>query len=326
MSDKIKKIAVLTSGGDAPGMNAGIRAVVRTALNNGISVVGVLRGYNGLIEADFKNMDKNSVSNIVNVGGTILYTARSMDFMESSGREIAYRNCIENNIDAIVVLGGDGSFRGANEFSKLGMNVIGIPATIDLDIPCTDYTIGFDTAINTAMEGVDRIRDTSTSHARCSIIEVMGRHAGYIALYTGISTGAEEILIPEKKEFAAVSSIVTRLKIAMKKGKKHYIIINAEGIGKSFEMAKEIETATGIETRATVLGYLQRGGSPSCRDRVLASMMGVHAVQSLIDGKKNRLIVFQDGMVKDIDINDGLKMTKGLSETYIDTIFGVESK
>lgn len=326
MSDKIKKIAVLTSGGDAPGMNAGIRAVVRTALNNGISVVGVLRGYNGLIEADFKNMDKNSVSNIVNVGGTILYTARSMDFMESSGREIAYKNCIENNIDAVVVLGGDGSFRGANEFSKLGMNVIGIPATIDLDIPCTDYTIGFDTAINTAMEGVDRIRDTSTSHARCSIIEVMGRHAGYIALYTGISTGAEEILIPEKKEFAAVSSIVTRLKIAMKKGKKHYIIINAEGIGKSFEMAKEIETATGIETRATVLGYLQRGGSPSCRDRVLASMMGVHAVQSLIDGKKNRLIVFQDGMVKDIDINDGLKMTKGLSETYIDTIFGVESK
>ena len=323
MSDKIKKIAVLTSGGDAPGMNAGIRAVVRTALNNGISVVGVLRGYNGLIEADFKNMDKNSVSNI---GGTILYTARSMDFMESSGREIAYKNCVENNIDAIVVLGGDGSFRGANEFSKLGMNVIGIPATIDLDIPCTDYTIGFDTAINTAMEGVDRIRDTSTSHARCSIIEVMGRHAGYIALYTGISTGAEEILIPEKKEFAAVSSIVTRLKIAMKKGKKHYIIINAEGIGKSFEMAKEIETATGIETRATVLGYLQRGGSPSCRDRVLASMMGVHAVQSLIDGKKNRLIVFQDGMVKDIDINDGLKMTKGLSETYIDTIFGVESK
>lgn len=326
MSDKIKKIAVLTSGGDAPGMNAGIRAVVRTALNNGISVVGVLRGYNGLIEADFKNMDKNSVSNIVNVGGTILYTARSMDFMESSGREIAYKNCVENNIDAIVVLGGDGSFRGASEFSKLGMNVIGIPATIDLDIPCTDYTIGFDTAINTAMEGVDRIRDTSTSHARCSIIEVMGRHAGYIALYTGISTGAEEILIPEKKEFAAVSSIVTRLKIAMKKGKKHYIIINAEGIGKSFEMAKEIETATGIETRATVLGYLQRGGSPSCRDRVLASMMGVHAVQSLIDGKKNRLIVFQDGMVKDIDINDGLKMTKGLSETYIDTIFGVESK
>lgn len=326
MSDKIKKIAVLTSGGDAPGMNAGIRAVVRTALNNGISVVGVLRGYNGLIEADFQDMDKNSVSNIVNVGGTILYTARSMEFMESSGREIAYKNCIENGIEALVVLGGDGSFRGANEFSKLGMNVIGIPATIDLDIPCTDYTIGFDTAINTAMEGVDRIRDTSTSHARCSIIEVMGRHTGYIALFTGISTGAEEILIPEKKEFATVSSIVTRLKIAMKKGKKHYIIINAEGIGKSYEMAKEIEEATGIETRATVLGYLQRGGSPSCRDRVLASMMGVYAVQCLIDGKKNKLVVVQDGIVKDIEIKDGLAATKGLSETYIDTIFGVESK
>lgn len=326
MSEKIKKIAVLTSGGDAPGMNAGIRAVVRTALNNGISVVGVLRGYNGLIEADFKNMDKNSVSNIVNVGGTILYTARSLEFMESRGREIAYKNCIDNNIDAVVVLGGDGSFRGASEFSKLGMNVIGIPATIDLDIPCTDYTIGFDTAINTAMEGVDRIRDTSTSHARCSIIEVMGRHAGYIALYTGISTGAEEILIPEKKDFAATSSIITRLKIAMKKGKKHYMIINAEGIGKSYEMAKEIEAATGIETRATVLGYLQRGGAPSCRDRVLASMMGVHAVQSLIDGKKNRLIVFQAGTVKDIDIEDGLKMSKGLADIYMDTIFGVESK
>ena len=326
MSEKIRKIAVLTSGGDAPGMNAGIRAVVRTALNNGIAVIGVLRGYNGLVEADFKSMNKNSVSNIVNIGGTILYTARSMDFMTEEGRKRAYKNCIDNDIDAVVVLGGDGSFRGAYEFSKLGMNVIGVPATIDLDIPCTDYTIGFDTAINTAMEGVDRIRDTSTSHARCSIIEVMGRHAGYIALYTGMSTGAEEILIPEKKEFAATSSIITRLKIAMKKGKKHYIIINAEGIGKSYEMAKEIEEATGIETRATVLGYLQRGGAPSCRDRVLSSMMGVHAVQALIDGKKNRLVVFKSGTVKDVDIEEGINTKKGLADEYLDTIFGVESK
>ena len=326
MSDKIKKIAVLTSGGDAPGMNAGIRAVVRAAINNGIVVKGVLRGYNGLIEGHFIDMDKNSVSNIVNLGGTILYTARSMEFMSDIGRKIAYQNCLKEEIDALVVLGGDGSFKGAKEISKLGLKVIGIPATIDLDISSTEYTIGFDTAINTAMEGVDRIRDTSTSHARCSIIEVMGRHAGYIALYTGISTGAEEILLPEKKELAAVSSIITRLKIAMKKGKKHYIIINAEGIGNSYEMAKNIEQATGIETRATVLGYLQRGGSPTCRDRVIASMMGVYAVNLLIENKYNKLIVYRDGVVKDIDIIEGLNATKGLSNIYLDTIFGVESK
>ena len=324
--NRIKNIAVLSSGGDAPGMNAAIRAVVRAAINNGIDVKGVRRGFNGLIENDFFDMDKKSVSNIVNVGGTILYTARSKSFLTSQGRDIAYNNCLKNNIDAVVVLGGDGSFRGALQLSKLGMNVICIPATIDLDIACTEYTIGFDTAINTAMEGIDKIRDTSTSHERCSIIEVMGRNAGYIALYTGISTGAEEILIPERKETAMINSIITRLKIAMKKGKKHYIIVNAEGIGNSYELAKELEKETGIETRATVLGYLQRGGSPSCKDRVMASMMGVNCINALLNEKKNRIIVVKNGMIKDIDIEEGLNMKKNDIDEFINTSHGVESK
>ena len=324
--NRIKNIAVLSSGGDAPGMNAAIRAVVRAAINNGIDVKGVRRGFNGLIENDFFDMDKKSVSNIVNVGGTILYTARSKSFLTSQGRDIAYNNCLKNNIDAVVVLGGDGSFRGALQLSKLGMNVICIPATIDLDIACTEYTIGFDTAINTAMEGIDKIRDTSTSHERCSIVEVMGRNAGYIALYTGISTGAEEILIPERKETAMINSIITRLKIAMKKGKKHYIIVNAEGIGNSYELAKELEKETGIETRATVLGYLQRGGSPSCKDRVMASMMGVTCINVLLNEKKNRIIVVKNGMIKDIDIEEGLNMKKNDIDEFINTSHGVESK
>ena len=324
--NRIKNIAVLSSGGDAPGMNAAIRAVVRAAINNGIDVKGVRRGFNGLIENDFFDMDKKSVSNIVNVGGTILYTARSKSFLTSQGRDIAYNNCLKNNIDAVVVLGGDGSFRGALQLSKLGMNVICIPATIDLDIACTEYTIGFDTAINTAMEGIDKIRDTSTSHERCSIVEVMGRNAGYIALYTGISTGAEEILIPERKETAMINSIITRLKIAMKKGKKHYIIVNAEGIGNSYELAKELEKETGIETRATVLGYLQRGGSPSCKDRVMASMMGVTCINVLLNEKKNRIIVVNNGLIKDIDIEEGLNMKKNDIDEFINTSHGVESK
>ncbi len=326
MINRIKCIGVLSSGGDAPGMNACIRAVVRTAINNGIDVKGINRGFNGLLENEYRDMDKNSVSNIVNVGGTILYTARSKEFMTEEGLNIAVNNSKKMGLDAVIVIGGDGSFRGAKKLKEKGINVIGIPATIDLDIPCTEYTIGFDTAINTAMEGIDRIRDTSTSHARCSIVEVMGRNAGYIALYTGISTGAEEILIPEKKELASIDSIITRVKIAMKKGKKHYIIVNAEGVGNSYELAKKIEQGTGIETRATVLGYLQRGGSPTCRDRVLASIMGVSAVKNLLDGKQNRIIVVKNGVVKDIDIDEGLNMTKGILTEFLDTVEGVESK
>ena len=226
------------------------------------------------------------------------------------GRKIAYENCLKNNIDAIVIIGGDGSFRGSLELSKLGMNVVGIPATIDLDIACTEYTIGFDTAINTAMQGINRIRESSTSHVRCLIVEVMGRYAGYIALYTGISTDEEEILIPERKESAMVASLITRLKMAMKKGKRYYIIVNAEGVGNSSELVKELEKETRIETRATILGYLQRGCSSSCWDRVLASMMGVNSVNALISGKRNRIIVVKNGMIKDINIEEGLNMKK----------------
>ena len=324
--DKVRKIGVLTSGGDAPGMNACLRGVVRCAVNNGIKVCGFIKGYNGLIENDFNDMDKLSVSDILNRGGTILGTARSKEFMEDEGRKKAYENLIKDEIDALVVLGGDGSFSGAVKLSRLGTPVIGIPATIDLDIACTEYTIGFDTAINTAMECVDKIRDTSTSHERCSIIEVMGRNAGYIAAYTGISTGAEEIVLPEFNKYEDLDKIITRVKIANKKGKKHYIIINAEGIGRSYEMAKAIEEATGIETRATILGHIQRGGSPTCKDRVYASAMGVLAVKTLIEGKENRLIVYRDGDFQDIDIEEGLKMKKKIDPLFIDTVIETQSK
>lgn len=324
--DRVRTIGVLTSGGDAPGMNAAVRGVVRCALNNGMRVIGIRRGYNGLLENDTYEMNKRSVSDIVSKGGTILFTARSKEFMTDEGRRKAVEVLNKNEIEALVVLGGDGTFKGAEELAKLGVNVIGVPATIDLDIACTEYTIGFDTAINTAMEGVDRIRDTSTSHERCSIIEVMGRNAGYIAAYTGISTGAEDIIIPEKNEYKDVNKIITRVKIANKKGKTHYIIINAEGIGHSDEMAKMIETATGIETRATVLGYLQRGGSPTCKDRVYASIMGCVAVEALLEGKKNRLVVYSNGEFKDIDLVEGMAMKKEFPKDFIRTAEAIESK
>lgn len=324
--DRIRTIGLLTSGGDAPGMNAAVRAVVRAATNNGIRVLGFLRGYCGLVENEFEEKTSRSVSDIEAKGGTVLFTARCKEFMTEEGRQKALEVIKKNNIDAMVVLGGDGTFKGAYELSKLGVNVIGIPATIDLDIACTEYTIGFDTAINTAMEGVDRIRDTSTSHERCSIIEVMGRNAGYIAMYTGLSTGAEEIIVPEYNDYDDLKQIITRVKIANRKGKKHYLIINAEGIGKSYEMAKSIEEATGIETRATILGHLQRGGSPTCKDRVYASIMGVLAVNALIAGQKNRLIVHQYDDFVDIDLEEGMKMKKDLSNVYVKTAEALQSK
>ena len=326
---RIKKIGVLTSGGDAPGMNAAIRGVVRCAINNGIDVLGFQRGYNGLLDNEFVEMDKRSVSDIVDRGGTILFTARSKEFLNKDGQLKAFEIMKKNNVDALVVLGGDGTFRGALELSKISeneVNVIGVPATIDLDIACTEYTIGFDTAINTAMEGVDRIRDTSTSHERCSIVEVMGRNAGYIAAYTGISTGAEEIIIPEYNEYGDINKIITRVRIANKKGKKHYIIINAEGVGQSTDMAKMIETMTGIETRATILGHLQRGGSPTCKDRVYASIMGCRAVEILIEGKKNRLVVYKNGEFTDVDISEGLSESKPFPHYFIKTANELESK
>ena len=277
MAKEVKTIGVLTSGGDAPGMNAAIRAVVRTAIHKGLKVKGIMRGYAGLLQEEIVDMDGLSVADIINRGGTILYTARCQEFTTAEGQEKGAEICRRHGIDGIVVIGGDGSFKGAGKLSALGINTIGLPGTIDLDIACTDYTIGFDTAVNTAMEAIDRIRDTSTSHERCSIVEVMGRNAGYIALWCGIANGAEDILLPEKYD-GDEQMLINRIIDNRKRGKKHHIIINAEGIGHSSSMAKRIEAATGIETRATILGHMQRGGTPTCKDRMYASIMGSKAV------------------------------------------------
>ena len=310
----IKTIAVLTSGGDAPGMNAAVRAVVRTAVFNGLKVKGIRRGYTGLLENDFIDMDARSTSDIIQYGGTILYTARCAEMMTQEGVDKAAAILKKNKIDGLVVIGGDGSYRGARDLAKAGAVVIGVPATIDLDIACTDYTIGFDTALNTAMECIDRVRDSSASHERCSIIEVMGRKAGHIALWCGIANGAEEILVPEHYDYEE-QQIIDRIDRRKKLGKKLHIIINAEGIGDSEGMAKRIEAATGLETRATIIGYIQRGGSPTCRDRVLASAMGAKAVEVLLAGGTNRVICYRGGAFSDMDIEEALAMQKDLDES-----------
>jgi len=313
MAKEINTIGVLTSGGDAPGMNAAIRAVVRTALARGKKVKGIMKGYHGLLREEIIDMDINSVSDIIQKGGTILYTARCMEFMTPEGQKKAADICKKHGIDGLVVIGGDGSFRGAQKLSHLGVNTVGVPGTIDLDIACTDYTIGFDTAVNTAMEAIDKVRDTSTSHERCSIIEVMGRHAGYIALWCGIANGAEDILLPERydnNEQKIINHIITN----RKRGKKHHIIINAEGIGHSASMAKRIEAATGMETRATILGHMQRGGSPTCKDRVYASIMGAYAVDLLCAGKSNRVVAYKHGEYIDYEIDEALAMKKDIDE------------
>ena len=309
MANAVKTIGVLTSGGDAPGMNAATRAVVRTALAKGINVKGILKGYNGLLNEEIIDMDATSVSDTIDRGGTILYTARCLEFVDPEYQKKGADICKKHGIDGLVVIGGDGSFKGAQKLSALGVNTIGVPGTIDLDIACTDYTIGFDTAINTAMSAIDKIRDTSTSHERCSIIEVMGRNAGHIALLCGIANGAEDILIPGKYDFNE-EKIIEKIIENKKKGKKHYIIVNAEGVGHSSSMAKRIEEATGIETRATILGHMQRGGSPSCKDRVYASMMGSMAVDLLAEGKTNRVVAYKNGEFVDYDIDEALAMTK----------------
>jgi 6-phosphofructokinase len=309
----IKTIGVLTSGGDAPGMNAAIRAVVRTAIHNGINVKGIMRGYAGLLQEEIVDMDSTSVSEIIHRGGTILYTARCQEFTTAEGQKKGAEICKKHGIDGVVVIGGDGSFQGAGKLSALGINTIGIPGTIDLDIACTDYTIGFDTAVNTAMEAIDKVRDTSTSHERCSIIEVMGRNAGYIALWCGFANGAEDVLLPERYD-GNEQVLIDRIIENRKRGKKHHIIINAEGIGHSTSMAKRIEAATGIETRATILGYMQRGGAPTCKDRVYASIMGAKAVELLLAGHSNRLVAYKNGEYVDFDIQEALAMTKDISE------------
>ena len=311
MAKEIKTIGVLTSGGDAPGMNAAIRAVVRKALVNGKKVKGILKGYSGLLNEEIIDMSANDVSNTIERGGTILFTARCKEFMTEEGQQRGAEICRRHGIDGIVVIGGDGSFRGAQKLANLGINTIGVPGTIDLDISCTEYTIGFDTAVNTAMEAIDKVRDTSTSHERCSIIEVMGRNAGYIALWCGIANGAEDILLPENYDYDE-QKIINNIIENRKRGKKHHIIVNAEGVGHSTSMARRIEAATGIETRATILGHMQRGGSPTCKDRVYASMMGAMAADLLCDGKTNRVVGYQHGRFQDFDINEALDMVKGI--------------
>ena len=313
MAKAVKTIGVLTSGGDAPGMNAAIRAVVRVAINKGLKVKGIMRGYTGLLEEEIVDMESTSVSDTINRGGTILYTARCKEFTTPEGQQRGAEICRKHGIDGMVVIGGDGSFKGAGKLSALGINTIGLPGTIDLDIACTDYTIGFDTAVNTAMEAIDKIRDTSTSHERCSIVEVMGRNAGYIALWCGIANGAEDILLPERYD-GDEQALINRIIENRKRGKKHNIIINAEGIGHSSSMAKRIEAATGIETRATILGHMQRGGTPTCKDRVYASIMGARAAELLVEGKSNRLVAYRKGEFVDFDIQEALNMKKDISE------------
>jgi 6-phosphofructokinase 1 len=309
----MKTIGVLTSGGDAPGMNAAIRAVVRQSLYNGVRVKGVKKGYLGLLNEEIVDMNANSVSDIIQQGGTILGTARCMEFHTLEGQQKAAEICRKHEIDGLVIIGGDGSYRGALALSAQGINVICLPGTIDLDIACTDYTIGFDTAVNTALEAIDKIRDTSSSHERISVIEVMGRNAGYIALWCGIASGAEEILLPEKYDYND-QKIIKHIMENRDHGKRHNIVINAEGIGHSTSMARRIEVATGIEARATILGYMQRGGSPTCKDRMYASIMGAMASDMICQGKTNRVMAHHGGEFIDIDIEEALQMKKDIPE------------
>jgi len=307
----IRRIGVLTSGGDAPGMNPCVRAVVRTALYHGIECYGIRRGWNGLITGDVVKLDQKSVSHTINRGGTILYTARSKEFMTEEGQKKAVSTCRFLGLDSIIAIGGDGTFRGARALSKYGINVIGIPGTIDNDISCTNYCIGFDTAANTAIECIDKLRDTMQSHERCSVVEVMGRNAGHLALYVGLAVGATAVLVPESKEnFEA--EIIEKIRQARLNGFTHYMIVVAEGAASALEVAQNIKDTICIEPRVTVLGHIQRGGTPTARDRVTATRMGYHAVDILANGGTNRIIALLDGKMSDIDIEDGLSRKKGI--------------
>ena len=313
----MKKIAVLTSGGDAPGMNSAVRAVVRTALNAGIEVYGVIRGFNGLINDELIPLNLRSVSNIMQRGGTVLYTARCLEFKELEYQQKAAEICRKHGIDGVVVCGGDGSFRGAQKLSQQGINCIGIPCTIDNDIGCCEYTIGYDTAINTVVDMVDKLRDTSASHDRCSVIEVMGRHAGWLALSAGIATGATSILVPEIP-YDFQQDIVDRIKRSLDLGKRHFLVMVAEGIGDVNQLARDIEEATGVESRATVLGHVQRGGRPSGRDRILASQMGHYAAHLLMEGKTERVVAVNNNHLMDYDIDEALAMKKPFKKKMFD--------
>ena len=312
MEQKQKTIGILTSGGDAPGMNAAVRSVVRTAINKGMRVYGVYHGYAGLIKGELFEMDMRSVSNIIHRGGTMLYTARCPEFREEAGVMKAKETCEKYGIDGMVIIGGDGSFRGAADLSRHGIPCVGLPGTIDNDIACTDYTIGYDTAMNTVVEMVDKIRDTCQSHDRCSVVEVMGRRAGYIAVNAGISCGAICIMTPEIP--ITVDEVIARIKESQKVGKQNFIVMVAEGVGHSVEIAEKIEKETGIESRATILGHVQRGGNPTVRDRVAASQMGYYSVQLLEKGIGNRVVGLRHDSVVDFDIQEALSMKKPFQE------------
>lgn len=315
MNHQVKRIGVLTSGGDAPGMNAAVRAVVRTAIHQGIECVGIRRGWHGLISGDFIQMEASSVSHIIDKGGTMLYTARSKEFLVPEGRKQALATCKLLGLDGIVAIGGDGTFRGALALSRQAaeegsaLQVVGIPATIDNDIGCSHYTIGFDTACNTAVECIDKLRDTMQSHERCSLVEVMGRHAGYLALYVGISVGATAVLIPEH-EVDFERDVVDKIRRARLAGSTHYMIVVAEGAGSAIEYANRIRQEVGLDPRVTVLGHIQRGGSPTARDRETASRMGYAAVMTMMARKGNRIISMQNGSIVDLDMEEALCMTK----------------
>ena len=316
----IKKIGVLTSGGDAPGMNAAIRAVVRTALYHNVSVIGIRKGYNGLINGEIKEMYSKDVSNVMNLGGTILHTARCPEMMTEEGQNKAAAIYKILGLDALVVIGGDGSYPGMAELAKRGVNCIGIPATIDLDMNNTEYTIGFDTAVNTGMDALNKLRDTSSSHERCSVVEVMGRDAGYIAIWCGMVGGAEDVMFPEEKGEVDSAKVIQQILENRSIGKRHNLIVVAEGVGGTQKLAKEIQEITGIQTRATILGHLQRGGRPTAVDRMHASMMGYHAVKAILAGEQNKVVAYNRGRYEILDLEKALKMEKTLDREVYEVI------
>ena len=316
---QMKRIGVLTSGGDAPGMNACVRAVVRTAIHHGVECYGIRRGYNGLINGDVVRLDERSVSHTINRGGTILYTARSKEFMTEEGQQKAVATCKFLGLDGIVVIGGDGTFRGAQALSKHGINVIGIPATIDNDISCTNYSIGFDTAANTAIDCIDKLRDTMQSHERCSVVEVMGRHAGFLAMYVGLAVGATAVLVPETP-FDFERDVIEKIRRARMNGFTHYMIVVAEGAGSAAEIAARIKETIAMDPRVTVLGHIQRGGTPTGRDRVNATKMGYMAVDLLLEGKTNRVVCTNGGAFVDVDIDEGLARKRSIQAMEVDVL------
>ena len=315
----VKRIGVLTSGGDAPGMNACVRAVVRTALYHGVECYGIRRGYNGLITGDIIKLDEKNIAHIINRGGTILYTARSKEFMTEEGQQKAASTCRFLGLDGIIAIGGDGTFRGASALSKCGMNIICIPATIDNDISCTNYSIGFDTAANTAIECIDKLRDTMQSHERCSVVEVMGRNAGFLAMYVGLAVGATAILVPEK-EINFETDVIEKIRQARFNGFTHYMIVVAEGAGSASQIAKQIKDTIDLDPRVTVLGHIQRGGCPTGRDRVNATKMGYRAVELLLSGQTNRIVCTHEGTFTDVDIQEGLAMKKNIQQMEVDVL------